>query len=143
MSITIPYGTANRIHSTTIQLPDKEPQYLGVITTLEFNSLPFIPKRSFVISNVPVGGVRGNHANRVSQQVLICVCGGIHIQLQNGQSMLDRDLVPGDTVFVNKMVWNTVRFDKENTVLWSICSEPYNKKDYITNFKDFILEALA
>ena len=47
----------------------------GNLLPIEFSQLDFDPKRIFVVNDVPVGDVRGNHAHYKTKQYLICTKG--------------------------------------------------------------------
>ena len=39
--------------------------------------MPFVPRRFFVISDVPDEGIRGEHAHRALDQLLVCLAGSV------------------------------------------------------------------
>src|SRR6266496_945185 len=57
-------------------------------------TLPFLPKRCFVVFDVAEGQTRGGHAHRTVHQFLICVKGSCLVSLDDGktrdQVLLDR-----------------------------------------------------
>lgn len=111
----------------------------GSLLPIEFSNLPFTPKRAFLTFGVPSGEVRGRHATKKNKQVLFCAAGEIFLSLKRrdgyGESVFLRR---GDFKFVDNMTWNELTF-YNGAVLLSLCSEEYDKEDYITNYKEFIL----
>ena len=49
----------------------------GRLAPFEFNQLPFVPLRMFVVRDVPVGTTRGGHAHRSQRHLLICLAGKV------------------------------------------------------------------
>jgi dTDP-4-dehydrorhamnose 3,5-epimerase-like enzyme len=110
----------------------------GTLVPIEFDKLPFVPKRMFYVCDIPKDEERGNHAHYETKQVLICVQGEILVKLHNGKTLETTILKPNQSVFVDKMVWDSQVFLTGNDVLMSICSTPYDKADYIEDFDSFL-----
>src|SRR3954471_15386647 len=49
----------------------------GSLVAMNFADLPFVPKRFFTVFDVPSVDVRGEHAHRECEQLLVCVRGGV------------------------------------------------------------------
>ena len=113
----------------------------GTLVPIEFNSLPFKPKRLFYVCNVPKGEERGMHAHFETKQLLICIKGKILVKLHDGQKPSEHILKPNECIFVDKMTWDSQVFETRNDILLSICSTYYDKLDYIEDFNDFIMTA--
>jgi len=111
----------------------------GTLVPIEFSKLPFKPRRIFYVCDVPKGEERGMHAHYETQQILTCIKGKILVKLHNGISMSETVLEENDTVFIDKMTWDSQVFLTGNDVLLSICSTEYNLDDYIDDF-DFFLK---
>ena len=47
----------------------------GALLPLHLAELPFVPRRVFAITDVPVGTERGGHAHRSGMQLLVCLQG--------------------------------------------------------------------
>ena len=56
----------------------------GNLLPIEFGQLDFVPKRVFVVNDVPVGCVRGNHAHYKTKQYLICTKGEFNVIMDYG-----------------------------------------------------------
>lgn len=110
----------------------------GVLIPIELSSLPFIPKRVFIVKDVPALEERGNHAHYETQQVLICLKGKITVKLFDGKSLANFILDEGNSIFVDKLIWDSQVFMTGNDVLLSICSTEYNPLDYINNLEEFV-----
>lgn len=111
----------------------------GVLVPLEFNNLPFIPKRAFYVYDVPKDTWRGEHAHYKTEQFLICLKGKIHVRLESKKGIEEITLNESDTCFIDKMVWDSQKFLVEDSVLLVICSTNFDKSDYIFD-KNIILK---
>lgn len=112
----------------------------GNLLPIEFTDLPFHPKRVFVVSNVPKGTIRGDHAHKTNIQFLICLKGKIEVTLYSltlGYSEMVV-LKEGEGVLVDKMIWSRQKFLVDNSELLVFASEPYDKDDYIDNFSEYL-----
>ena len=107
-------------------------------------SLPFKPKRFFVVYGVPSEEVRGEHAHRKCHQFLICVRGSVKLVLDDGTTreevMLDH---PSFGVHISPMVWATQYGYSKDAVLLVFASESYDAADYIRNYDDWSVESAS
>lgn len=109
----------------------------GDLLPIEFNSLPFIPKRVFSVSNVPAGSIRGEHAHFETQQILFCVSGEILVGIDYGSHKTETLLKMGDSILVDKMAWDWQKFMTGNEFMFVLCSTNYDKSDYIEDLSLF------
>jgi UDP-2-acetamido-3-amino-2,3-dideoxy-glucuronate N-acetyltransferase len=115
-------------------------QARGSLTYGEYDRhLPFLPKRYFLVFNVPAGEVRGAHAHRSVHQILLCVKGSCAVGLDDGLSRdevrLDR---PDLGLHIPPMVWAT-QFDySSDGVLLVLCSDVYNPDEYISDYEEYL-----
>ena len=113
----------------------------GILVPIEFDSFAFTPKRIFYVYGVPAGEERGLHAHYETQQVLGCLQGSILVKLHDGFREQYYTLSQNDSVFVDKMVWDSQTYLTGDDILLSICSTKYDKQDYIEDFKMFLKKA--
>lgn len=109
----------------------------GNLLPFEFSDLPFIPKRVFTVTDVPIGSIRGEHAHYETQQILVCVKGEIVVYLDNGHEITETIIREGESIFIDKMVWDSQKFITGNEVMVVICSTHYNIYDYILDKDEF------
>lgn len=110
----------------------------GNLVAAEFRNMPFEPERFFVVFGVPSGDVRGEHAHRVCEQVLVCLVGSVRAMTDDGnvreQVLLDS---PNIGLYMPAMTWGT-QFDySKDAVLAVFASHPYDDSDYIRSYDDF------
>jgi hypothetical protein len=120
---------AGRVHILDLEAhTDKR----GLLQSFCLDSLPFRPCRTFFVSNVPAGTVRGGHGHRKGQQLLVCVQGEIEVQAVWGTDSFLMTLRPGQQAFLmDAGVWCQQTYVKPGSVLQVFASEPYDSQSYI------------
>ena len=103
-------------------------------------NVPFEIKRIFYMYGSTSGVVRGQHANRKSEFVLINVSGYSKIKVKDGKGseeifVLDR---PHVGVYLPQMVWKDMYDFSEDSVLLCLASEHYNPDEYIRDYNEFV-----
>ena len=101
--------------------------------------IPFDIKRIFYIYGSDKDIVRGQHANRKSEFVLINVAGTSKVKVLDGKGneavySLNR---PHTGVYLPKMVWKDMYDFSEDSVLLCLASEHYDAGEYIRNYDEF------
>jgi len=110
----------------------------GILVPIEFSNLPFKPQRIFYVSNVPKGEERGLHAHYETQQILTCIKGQILVRLHDGDLLKEHTLNPNESIFIDRLTWDSQVFLTGEDILLSICSTSYNKEDDIEDFNTFL-----
>lgn len=108
---------------------------------MEFDGLPFVPKRIFWVKDVPAGEERGGHAHYVTEQYLICLSGRVLVTLFDGKDRDIFELSAGRAVLIPRMVWDTQKFLTGSDIILVLCSTSYNPRDYINDRGAFVREA--
>ena len=104
----------------------------GRLRVIDTPDMPFVVKRFFVIDSVPKGVVRGGHAHRSCQQVLLAMKGRAEIAADWGGGRGCYELVSGGpALWVPVEVGIEMRFHEENTSLMVLASHPFDPNDYI------------
>ncbi len=107
----------------------------GSLLPIEFGQLPFSPQRLFVVSGMSAGTVRGGHAHREGQQLLICLQGRVDVCLRHGDEEARASLLPDDTgLLIGPKVWCQQTYVDACTVLLVVSSEPYDPGSYIEHW---------
>lgn len=112
----------------------------GGLTPFEFaDDLPFVPRRSFLVYDVPDRRVRGEHAHKVCAQFLVAAKGRLNVVLDDGR--VRREVVldgPTTGLYLSPMVWGIqYKFDPD-TVLLVFASHPYDAADYVRSYDEFL-----
>lgn len=101
--------------------------------------VPFEIKRAFYIYGSDADVVRGQHANRRTQFVLINVAGKSKVRVKDGEGneaifCLNR---PHTGIYLPQMVWKDMYDFSEDSVLLVLASEHYDASEYIRSYDDF------
>lgn len=112
----------------------------GKLVVVEgINDIPFDIKRVFYIYDSDKEVIRGQHANRKSEFVLINVSGQSKVKIDYGNKeeifVLDK---PNTGIYIPKMVWKDMYDFSEDSVLLVIASETYDSKEYIRSYDEYI-----
>jgi hypothetical protein len=104
----------------------------GVLTVGQVGgALPFVARRVFFIDDVPEGRVRGYHAHRRIEEVLIALRGRVLVELQGRgrrrQVMLDKSTFG---LHVTPGVYNTQQFF-DRALLLVLASDQYDASGYV------------
>ncbi len=123
---------------SVIRLPSI-PDLRGNLTFAEFPGLlPFVPRRFFLVYDVKSRKVRGEHAHRALEQLLVCVKGECSLLVDDGvrrqEILLDG---PGIGVHVGPLVWGVQYKFSPDAVLLVLASDVYDAADYIRNYEEF------
>lgn len=99
----------------------------GVLQPFDFARLPFVPCRSFVVTDVPAGVVRGGHAHRAGLQMLVCVCAIIELAMRWRGEVAVHTLTPHSAALVFEPgVWCQQKYLVAGSVLLVFGSTPYD-----------------
>ena len=113
----------------------------GMITICEGEmDIPFIPKRVFYIYKSSNDVVRGKHANKITDFVLINVAGKSKVKIMDGKGneivySLNR---PNTGIYIPHMVWKEMYDFSEDSVLLCLASEHYDATEYIRDYDKYI-----
>ena len=101
--------------------------------------IPFVPKRYFIVFDVPPGIERGGHAHRDVHQLLVCVTGSCSVAVDDGASSDEIILdAPTRGLYIPPLVWATQRNYSAGAVLLVLASDVYNEGEYIRDYTDFL-----
>lgn len=105
----------------------------GKLVAIESNKeIPFSIKRIFYIYGAKGNIVRGQHANKNSEFVLINVAGNCKVRLFDGQNeqivVLDK---PNVGLYIPKMVWKDMYDFSNDSVLLVLSNYLYDSNEYI------------
>ncbi len=104
--------------------------------------IPFRIERIFYMYGSDPDVVRGKHANRKSEFVLINVAGSSKIKVLDGKGneiiyVLNR---PHTGVYLPTMVWKEMYDFSQDSILLVLSNEHYDPHEYIRNYDEFVRE---
>ncbi|SFS79869.1 WxcM-like, C-terminal [Succinivibrio dextrinosolvens] len=103
--------------------------------------IPFEIKRAFYIYGSDSTVVRGCHANRESEFVLINVSGSSKVMITDGERKEVISLSrPRDGVYIPKMMWKEMYEFSPDSVLMVLASTHYDGSEYIRDYDAFLKE---
>ena len=104
----------------------------------EDTHLPFKIRRVYWIYDVPGGELRGGHAFRETEEMIVALSGSFDVVLHDGAEeyrfSLNRSYYG---VFVPKMIWRMLENFSTNSLALIIASTDYDETDYIRDFEEF------
>ena len=118
------------------------PKFLDLRGNLSFieedSQLPFKIKRVYWIYDVPGGEIRGGHAFKETEELIIALSGSFDVVLHDGHKeyrfALNRSY---NGVLVPKMMWRMLENFSTNSLALIIASTEYSENDYIRDFEKF------
>ncbi len=118
----------------------------GQMVVVEGNvDVPFEIKRTFYIYGSDANVVRGQHANRRTEFVLINVAGKSKVKVKDGKGneavfSLNR---PHTGIYIPRMIWKDMYDFSPDSVLLCLASEHYDPDEYIRDYKQFQSEIMS
>lgn len=102
--------------------------------------IPFDIKRIFYIFGSDSTVIRGQHANRKTEFVLINVSGQCKVKVKDGKGneavfLLNR---PHTGIYLPRMMWKDMYDFSADSVLLCLASEHYDGSEYIRNYDEFV-----
>lgn len=104
-------------------------------------AIPFEIKRVFYIYESDHDVVRGQHANRKSEFVLVNVAGKSKVRITDGKEEYIVELnEPMMGVYIPKMIWKDMYDFSKDSVLLVLASTHYDGREYIRDYNEYINE---
>jgi len=112
----------------------------GNLTFIEGNNhIPFDVKRTYWIYDVPGGEVRGGHAFKKSQEVIISLSGSFDVLLDYGDwtqiYSLNRSYLG---LYIPNMIWRQMFHFSTNSVALVLSSSDYEEDDYVHRYENYL-----
>lgn len=112
----------------------------GNLTFIQnFDTIPFEIKRVFWIYDVPGGEVRGGHAYKTQQEIIIALTGSFDIIVvgldgKEHKFNLNRSYFG---LYIPKNHWRHMENFSTNAVALHLSTDAFNEEDYIRDFEQF------
>lgn len=103
--------------------------------------IPFVIERVFYMYGSDSEVIRGQHANRRTEFVLINVSGTSKVRVDNG---FEEEIIelnrPRMGLYLPTMLWKDMYDFSEDSVLLVLASEHYDGSEYIRDYEEFLKE---
>lgn len=103
-----------------------------------FSQIPFKVKRSYWIYDVPGGEIRGSHAFKNQQELIIALSGSFDVILNDSFSKqrfnLNRSYYG---LYVPRMIWRSLENFSTNSLALIVSDREFDEDDYIRDFSFF------
>lgn len=112
----------------------------GMLVALEeFKDIPFRIKRVYYMYDTVPDMIRGCHAHKKLEQILICIHGSCKIKLDNGtETKIVHLEKPYEGLYVSNNMWREMYDFSSDAVLLVLASELYDGSDYIRDYQEFL-----
>ena len=112
----------------------------GKLVVIEGNqSIPFDIKRVFYIYDSNNDVIRGQHANKNSEFVLINVTGKSKVRITDGAEEMVVELdKPMMGVYIPRMIWKDMYDFSSDSVLLVLASTHYDGREYIRDYDEYL-----
>ena len=111
----------------------------GNLGVINFDQIPFVPKRFFWLFGIPEDTPRAGHGHKNCEQFLMCQSGTINIKITDRNlSSHYFNLEPGDCVHLKTFNWLELLKFSSDAILGVWASEKYDREEYIETYIEFL-----
>ncbi len=123
-----------------LEFPQKGDDRGHLVIVEGMADIPFEIKRIFYIYGSASDVIRGQHANRKSEFLLVNVAGSSKVCVKDGKGneaifALNR---PHTGIYIPAMIWKDMYDFSEDSVLLCLASEHYDPDEYIRDYDEFV-----
>lgn len=116
------------------------PDERGKLTAVsEMKEIPFEIKRIYYTWDMPKEAIRGGHAHKVLDEVMICLHGSCDFVLDDGKEKititLDR---PNKGLYVSAHLWRHFTNFSPDCVVILIASDYFHPEDHVKDYNEFL-----
>lgn len=119
------------------------PKFLDARGNLSFieqeNHIPFKIQRTYWIYDVPGGEIRGGHAYKNNEELIVALSGSFDVIVDDGNEKktfsLNRSYYG---LYVPKGTWREMQNFSTNSLALILSSTKYDENDYIRDYNEFI-----
>ena len=102
-------------------------------------TIPFDIQRVFYIYGSDKNTIRGQHANKRSEFILINVSGSSKIRITDTHEEYVVDLnCPLKGIYIPKMIWKDMFGFSSDSVLLALSNSHYDEKEYIRDYEEYV-----
>jgi hypothetical protein len=110
----------------------------GNLSILEGGVVPFKIRRVYYIYDVPGGSVRGAHAHKHLEQIIIAINGSFDVFIDDGKKKKKIHLNRAfKGLYLTPLIWRNMKNFSTGAICLVLASRKYSEADYIRNYEDF------
>ena len=122
-----------------INLPKFEDPRGNLSFIEEFKHVPFKIERTYWIYDVPGGQVRGGHAFKEQQELIVALSGSFEVVVDDGKVkktyFLNRSYFG---LYITAGIWRQMQNFSTNSLALVLSSTIFNEDDYIREYNEFL-----
>jgi len=122
-----------------INLPKFEDPRGNLSFIEEFKQIPFKIERAYWIYDVPGGEIRGGHAFKEQQELIVALSGSFDVVVDDGQNKhtfsLNRSYYG---LYLPAGLWRQMQNFSTNSLALVLSSTHYREDDYILDYNEFL-----
>jgi len=122
-----------------IQLPKFEDPRGNLSFIEEFKHIPFKIERAYWIYDVPGGEIRGGHAFKIQQEIIVALSGSFDVVVDDDQNKqtfsLNRSYYG---LYVPAGLWRQMQNFSTNALALVLSSTHYDEEDYIFDYREYL-----
>ena len=127
------------MNAEIINLPKIEDSRGNLSIIEEESHIPFVIKRVYWIYDVPGGEIRGGHAFREQQELIVALSGSFDVIVDDGMVK--------QTFFLNRSyfglylpagLWRQMENFSTNALAMVLSSTTFNESDYVRNYQEYL-----
>jgi dTDP-4-dehydrorhamnose 3,5-epimerase-like enzyme len=122
-----------------IDLPKIEDPRGNLSFIEELNHVPFKIERTYWIYDVPGGQVRGGHAFKKQQELIVALSGSLDVLVDDGKEQkifsLNRSYYG---LYIPSGLWRQMQNFSTNALALVLSSTSYSEKDYIREYDEYL-----
>lgn len=117
----------------------------GNLTFLQHpQQIPFEIKRVFWTYNVPSGEIRGGHAYKIQEEIIIALSGSFDVVFTSfdGSKLVTTLNRSFNGVYISPQTWRHLENFSSNAVCLHLTSSQFDDNDYIRDWEKYIQKSL-
>jgi dTDP-4-dehydrorhamnose 3,5-epimerase-like enzyme len=122
-----------------INLPKFEDPRGNLSVIEEYNQIPFKIERTYWIYDVPGGEIRGGHAFKEQQELIVALSGSFNVVVDDGEKketvLLNRSYYG---LYVPSGLWRQMMNFSTNSIAMVLSSTQFDQDDYIRDYSEFL-----
>lgn len=128
------------LHSYMVDFPKHGDERGWLVVVEGLKDIPFEIARVFYIYGSDSTVIRGQHANKESEFILVNVCGSCKVKVIESDlsSTIYSISHPHQGLYLPNMVWKEMYDFSEDSILLCLASQKYDPDEYIRDYNEYL-----